>query len=152
MEKRDEIPQEVLARLPEGYRKKFEKIRLLLHEAGVRPSNIKNVLSELEKERQRLKGTMTDDRWFMEQMEEKAKHRTLRRNSMEFTREHLRESERKLFDLNEKIQTLRAIDGHMAKRKIGVTVDDIKRFKEMDEWVKKSRTISPGTMKKRAKR
>jgi predicted nucleic acid-binding Zn-ribbon protein len=129
----DKIPPEVLDKLPDYFQKKFEKIKYSVHEAGVKPSNIKQIIAELEMNRQKLKRRMVNDRELMEWMKNKPRNSARNQNMIDFAAKDLKEMERSLIDLNEGVQTMKAVEAGLKHRKIGITIEDVKRLKAMHE-------------------
>jgi len=135
---KDKIPLEVIDKLPDYFQKKFEKIKFFLREEGVKPSNIKQVIAGLEMDRLKLKQKMTEGRKLMGWAQDKDRHRIGNPGAINLMANDLKEKERALIDMNEKIQTMRAIGAGLKRRgvdiaRVGVTVEDVKRLKAMHE-------------------
>jgi len=145
----DKIPLEVIDKLPDYFQKKFEKIKYSVHESEVKPSNIKQIIAELEMNRQKLKQRMTNDRELVESLQDKVRHRKWNQSAIDFAAKDLKEMERSLIDMNEKIQTMKAVEAGLKHRKIGITIEDVKRLKAMHEEGQK---VSREALGKRVRR
>jgi len=134
----DQIPPEVINKLPDYFQKKFEKIKFFLREEGVKPSNIKHIIAGLEMERQKLKRRMVNDRELMEWMKNRPRGSVKDQSRIKFAANDLKDMERSLIDMNEKIQTMNAIEAGLKRRgidimRVGVRIEDVKRLKAMHE-------------------
>ena len=152
----DKILSEVVNKLPDYFQKKFEKIKYFLHEEGVKPSNIKQIVAGLEMNREQLKRKMVNDRELMEWMKNKPRNSARDQSRVNFAAKELKEKERSLIDMNEKIQTMRAIEAGLKRRgvdiaRVGRTVEDVKRLKAMHggESQKVSRVVLERKVRRR---
>jgi len=146
----DKILSEVVNKLPDYFQKKYEKIRYSLHEEGVKPSNIKQIVVGLEMNREQLKRKMINDRELMEWMKSKPRNSEKNQSRVNFAAKELKELERSLIDMNEKIQTMHAIEAGLKHKRIGVTVGDVKRLKAMHE--EESQKVSRGVLERKVRR